>query len=67
MTPLVQSPLAAFAIVVGVVILGCAIARLLEYRDWFRNRAYYEDDPLPPPNVRSQRYEPEDESRWFIG
>jgi hypothetical protein len=66
-SPLVESPIAAFAIVVGVVILGCAIARLLEYRDWFHNRAYYEDDPLPPPNIRSQRYEPDDESRWFIG
>jgi hypothetical protein len=65
-SPLVESQFAAFAIVMGVVILGCVIARLIEYRDWFRNRAYYEDDPLPPPNVRSQRYQPDDQSRWTV-
>jgi len=65
-SPLIESDVAAFAIVVGVVILGCAIARLLEYRAWFRDRAYYDDDPLPPPNVRSQRYEPGDLSRGSV-
>jgi hypothetical protein len=44
-SPLVESPIAAFAIVVGVVILGCAIARLLEYRAWFRGVQMYVDEP----------------------
>jgi uncharacterized membrane-anchored protein YhcB (DUF1043 family) len=45
MKPLVESDLAAFAIVVGVVILGCVIARLLEYRAWFRGVQMYVDEP----------------------
>ena len=38
-------------VVMGVVALFTALAERWEWR----NRAYYDDDPLPPPNVRSQR------------
>lgn len=66
MSPLVESPLVACALIVGVIVIACGLARLIEYWEWFRERPYYEDDPLPPPNVRSQRYDPSAMSRGHL-
>ncbi len=67
MKPLVESDLAAFAIVVGVVIAGCAIARLLEYRAWFRGLPMYPDDEvLPEPEWRARVQKVDPAREWII-
>lgn len=67
MRPLIHSDLAAFAIVVGVVILGCVIARLFEYRAWFRGLPMYPDDEvLPEPEWRARVKRVDPEREWIV-
>jgi hypothetical protein len=67
MKPLVTSDLAAFAIVVGVVIAGCVIARLFEYRAWFRGLPMYVDDEvLPEPEWRPRVQKIDPARKWIV-
>lgn len=64
--PLVESPWAVLALLLAAIALAAIGAAFVQWRGWFRDRAMYDDDPIPPPNVRSQRYEPSDLSRGYI-
>jgi hypothetical protein len=59
------TPLGFLAVCFFAIALIAAVTAIAEWL--FLPRALYEDDQevLPPPNVRSQRYEPT-MSDWFV-
>jgi hypothetical protein len=57
MSPLVQSPAVAGAIVVGVIVLACVIARALEYRDHWRSRGKFTDRPVWDARDRQRHFD----------
>lgn len=68
MKPLIESDLAVLAILLLLIGVCALVSWLIERRAWFRRGVLpnTQHDVLPPPNVRSQRPQPDPYREWII-
>lgn len=57
MKPLVESDLTAFAIVVGVVVVGAIIANFIERREHWRSRGKFTQRPARDARDRQRQFD----------